>query len=357
MKLQCFPWVRTAWMAAAILLAAGCSTVAEPSRTETSMTPPGTPLAGTFKTKHVVILVMDGARYSETWGDPGHRYIPRIAGELAPQGVVFTNFRNQGKTETVPGHTALCTGVYQTKMNNGGKEIPSHPSLLQYLLRQTGAPASQAWINSSKDKLVVLADCTDPEWKGRFRPSTDCGKSGNGKGGYRDDSTTFVRAKEILHRDAPALLVINFKDPDSCGHENKWEAYLGAIRQTDSYAADLWGCIQADSVLRDSTALFIVNDHGRHTRDFKSHGDNCDGCRHILCVALGPDFPRGVVNEEPCGQIDIPATAAQLLGVEMPTGQGHTLPGLVPSLPASPAIAHPKDAPAKATPVSEKRAA
>jgi hypothetical protein len=319
MKSRCSFVARAGWlMLAAMVLSAGGAMAAEAAKDES------------FKTRHVVILVMDGARYTETWGDAEHKYIPRIFKELAPQGVVFTNFRNQGQTETVPGHTALCTGIYQTKMNNKGAELPDEPSIFQYLLKQTGCPASKAWIDSSKDKLVVLADCGNPAWKGKFRPSADCGKSGDGKGGYRNDGVTFTRAKEILTRDAPTIMIINFKDPDSCGHANKWKDYLAAIKQTDAYAADLWLHIQADATLKDSTALFVVNDHGRHTESFVKHGDNCDGCRHVLCVALGPDFPKGVVNPAECGQTDVTATAARLLNVDMPTGTGKSLPGLIP---------------------------
>ena len=60
-------------------------------------------------TQHVVIVVMDGARYTETWGDPTHSNIPQIATNLARRGVVLTNFYTDitdllnGKTETNPG--------------------------------------------------------------------------------------------------------------------------------------------------------------------------------------------------------------------------------------------------------------
>ena len=29
-----------------------------------------------FKAKRVIILVIDGARYTETWGEPNRKYIP-----------------------------------------------------------------------------------------------------------------------------------------------------------------------------------------------------------------------------------------------------------------------------------------
>ena len=46
-----------------------------------------------YKTKNIFIVVMDGARYSETWGDSKQQNIPRIR-QLALQGVICTEFYN-----------------------------------------------------------------------------------------------------------------------------------------------------------------------------------------------------------------------------------------------------------------------
>lgn len=282
------------------------------------------PASAAHKTKHVVVLVMDGARWTETWGETTHTNIPVIAKKFASQGVICTNFRNQGKTETNPGHVALCTGVYED-IKNDGSELPKHPSIFQYFLKQTGGAAELAWIESSKDKLGILSNCTDPQWAGKFRPQFSAGKNGDGTGGYRDDAVTFENVKKVLATKAPTILVINFKDPDSAGHAKKWDAYLKAIQTTDEYAGKIWDQIQADPKLKDQTTLFVVNDHGRHTQDFKSHGDDCEGCRHILWAAVGPDIKQGAICEKACDQRDVTATAAELLGVKMPTSEGKVL--------------------------------
>jgi predicted AlkP superfamily pyrophosphatase or phosphodiesterase len=278
--------------------------------------------AASFKTQHAVIVVMDGARYTETWGDPSRQYIPRIAQELAPQGVVLTQFKilPPGRTETNPGHATLTTGIYQSIQNNG-KEFPKNPSLFQVFLKQTGRPATDAWVITSKDKLFVLGDCTDPDWKGRYLPSLHCGINGDGTGGYREDSVTLAEAKKALLTHAPALALINFRGPDSLGHANDWPGYLASIRAVDGYVADLWNAIQTHPTLRNTTTLILTNDHGRHDDQhggFQNHGDDCEGCSHVLCVALGPDFKRGLISETPRQQTDVAATLAQLLGIKMP---------------------------------------
>ena len=63
------------------------------------------------KARHIIIAVIDGPRWSESWGDPLRANIPHQAKELLPQGTLYTNFRNSGWTYTTCGHTALTTGL------------------------------------------------------------------------------------------------------------------------------------------------------------------------------------------------------------------------------------------------------
>jgi len=56
-----------------------------------------------YKSEYFVILVIDGPRYTETYGDTGCTYIPNLCNTLMPQGTFFSNFRNNGPTFTVPG--------------------------------------------------------------------------------------------------------------------------------------------------------------------------------------------------------------------------------------------------------------
>src|SRR5690606_4502660 len=96
----------------------------------------------------------------------------------------------------------------------------------------------------------------------------------------------------------PVLTLINLLDIDVWGHANNWEKYIKAIKELDGFALDLWQTVQSDPEMRNQTALYITNDHGRHLdghKDgFKSHGDGCEGCRHISLLALGPDRKRVV---------------------------------------------------------------
>lgn len=279
-----------------------------------------------YKTQNVIIIVVDGPRYSETWGEPSRQYIPHRSAMLQ-QGVFCSKVYNNGTTSTNPGHTAICTGVYQN-INNGGAEYPAYPSIFQYWLKTFGRPDSESWIIATKDKLEVLSDCTDHTWKGTFRPKTDCGVNGLGTG-YREDSTTFKNAKIKLSTNHVRLALINFKQPDAAGHANDSSAYLQGIIDTDNYVYQIWQFLQNDNFYKDRTTLIITNDHGRHTAGyldgFISHGDNCDGCRHVEFFAMGPDFRQNYVSDITYEQIDIPATISQLMGFSMPTSTGKVM--------------------------------
>jgi hypothetical protein len=113
-----------------------------------------------YKTENVIVLIMDGPRYTETWGDSTHQYIPHMANDMAQHGVIYSDFRNNGPTYTNAGHTAICTGIYQ-RIDNMGKELPKKPSMFQYWLKAKGKPQNAAYVIASKDKLEILTNCKD----------------------------------------------------------------------------------------------------------------------------------------------------------------------------------------------------
>jgi hypothetical protein len=98
---------------------------------------------------------------------------------------------------------------------------------------------------------------------------------------------------------------------------------------TDAYIEQIWNFIQSDPVYQGKTTLFITNDHGRHlngvSNGFVSHGDDCDGCRHISLLAVGPDFHKGIDILNPREQIDLPTTIAHLMGFKMETAEGQVM--------------------------------
>jgi hypothetical protein len=269
-----------------------------------------------YKTEKVIIMVMDGPRYSETWGDPQHRFIPEMANKMAPEGAVFTNFYNNGPTYTVSGHTAITTGHYQD-LNNGGEVLPKHPSIFQ-LYQEQKKSTGKTGIIASKGKLHVLGDCKGCKLAGQSKPFINCGTDKKGNG-YREDKATFEEAMASLKTEKPDFLLIQFREPDVSGHAGDWEAYLKGISASDKYIAEVWDYVQNDPYYAGKTTIFVTNDHGRHLdghRDgFVSHGDKCKGCRHINLYASGPDFKKGIIVNNHYHLPDITRTTAELLGI------------------------------------------
>lgn len=264
-----------------------------------------------YKTENVVIVVIDGPRFKETWGDPDKKNIPYFSNELAAVGVHSSQFYNRGATYTTSGHTAITTGYYQW-MSNDGSEIPLYPSIFQSWLSHTGSSPKKAQIVTSKMKLQVLSDCTDPAWRGKFNPEI------NAKD--RSDLETMDVLLETMRQHHPRMVLVHFRGPDLHGHAADWSNYLSSIRETDELTFKLWQFIQKDSTYKDRTTLVVTNDHGRHhdtVRDgFVSHGDFCEGCMHINLYATGPDFKSNHVSGTPRESVDLAPTISELMGFE-----------------------------------------
>ena len=109
--------------------------------------------AGRYKAENVIIVVLDGVRWSESRGDPQHKCIPKLT-ELAKEGAVFTNYRNNGTTATNPGHATLMTGHYE-KIPNDGSDCAPHPTFMQLWRKQTGTPPEAAYVVTAKGKLAM----------------------------------------------------------------------------------------------------------------------------------------------------------------------------------------------------------
>ena len=296
------------------LLAASCSQNVKTQQAKVSC------FDNKYAAKNVILVVIDGPRMSETWGDPDHRYIPYLSNVLRDSVVIGSSFYNWGDTYTVPGHIALCTGHYEGKTNDGS-EYPVYPSLFQQYLSCASVSPTDAWIITSKTKLDILGNCEDLGFRNAFLPSVDAID--------RPDRETFLRSIEILDTYQPTLSLIQFKGPDARGHARDWPGYLESIIETDSLLFELIEYVRSHDHFKGTTAVFMTNDHGRHldgvADGFQSHGDHCQGCTHINFMAYGPDFHKGVVMKESYQLIDILPTVGKILGFESDYSQGRVI--------------------------------
>ena len=274
------------------------------------------------QTRHVVIVVLDGVRYSESFGDSTHANIPIIWNQLRPLGTLYTSFWNDGATMTNSGHASILSGVRE-KLKNNGTELSHHPTIFEYFRQQTGAPLNECWVVLGKSKLQMLAFSTHKQYGPSYGAAVKTSPT------EYDDRVALSNTSSVLTTYHPKLTIVNVPAPDPFAHDGFWEKYLLAIRQADTVIASIWSAIQSDLVLRDSTTLILTNDHGRHTTDYTDHGDDCLGCRHIMLLAIGPDTPPGVVDSEVHKQIDIAPTVGALLHFNTPYSEGSVLKSAV----------------------------
>jgi phosphopentomutase len=255
--------------------------------------------------QNVIVVVLDGARYSETFGADS-LYIPNIWNQLRPLGTIWTNVYNEGLTRTGPAHASIASGVWQT-IDNKGNGWSKHPTIFEYFRKYTNSSEQAAMVVVGKRKLDILTYSTHPDYGIKYKASYLI-RSG--------DTSVINTVKEVLTTNHPRLLMINMPSVDPAGHSGDWAEYIAALHIADSLIWNLWQTLQSDSIYRNNTTLFITNDHGRHDdahEGFEDHGDDCNGCRHVMLLAAGRGFTTNKVVKKKRTICDVAPTIGKLL--------------------------------------------
>lgn len=269
---------------------------------------------------NVVIVVIDGARYTETFGDPLHRYIPHIWNLLRPQGTIHTNVYNRGQTVTLGAHATMLTGnecwLDQGRVappyTEGDLSRPFTPTLFEHYRAVTGAPATKAWMIANHTAFLEgVTYSRHPQYGAAYAASWHLGPG--------SDYKMWSDLKEIMDQHQPELVFINLHQTDKYAHAGSWRKYVSHIATADRVVYELWRKIQRHPFYRNRTTLLVTNDHGRHTTDFTNHGDCCEGCQHVMLLALGPGISRGhEAGAVERGLQDIAATVGWLMDLPLP---------------------------------------
>jgi len=280
--------------------------------------------------EHAFIIVIDGIRASEGVGDPSYEFVSEMMEQLAPQGSLLTFMEVRGQTVTLPAHQEAVTGTYADYANFGpyeGREnyAPRTPTLFDVYRRQTGAPQESCWIVSNTYLVGPDADHT-------LMPgyASDGGAASIVDWSYTlEDSWVWERIEATLADHEVALMLVNLHEVDRIGHTADWDAYTDKILEASQTVTAFWDRLQADPVYAGNTALFVTTDHGRHldgeSTGWRSHGCQCQGCRQVFLLALGPGIREGFVSDEPCSFLDIAPTVAHLMDLPLPYHRGRVL--------------------------------
>ncbi len=273
--------------------------------------------------KYVFLIIIDGARYSETLGDASGKYTPRMLA-LSTQGTVIDSFINDSVTYTNRGIPAILGGSWSaprdTVINGVSTLYASVPSVWEYFRKKYHADSSSA---------IYFMRSIESPWLPSYHP--DYGPSywpwysleGN------SDIEVWHSAKSKILAYHPRLAVLYFTNVDDAGHAGDWPEYTNAISVVDSIVGALWDMIQADDVLKNKSTVIVTNDHGRHldtvSVGFSGHGDACWGCRHIMFLALGPDIKQGFHYSALKTIPDIAPTIGKILNFSTPYATGTPL--------------------------------
>ncbi len=281
-----------------------------------------------YKTRNVIVAVMDGVRYSETFGDATRSLIPKLAA-LEKQGTLFTDYRiaGPGVSVTRQGHSTMSTGTWQTVALAGARM--TMPSFFEYARNELGWKQSDCYAIFGKGPYSYADFSSFPTYGADYRPTFI---TGVGEGSMAGDDAVLEHVFEAMDKDKARLIFINFGYTDHIGHVGNFEQEKEAIRHCDAIFGKLWDKVQSTPGYKDATTVFFTNDHGRHNNrpdqpenGYNQHGDQCEGCRHIMLLAVGPDIKRGAVVKRETQQIDLCPTVGELLGFQTPFSKGSVL--------------------------------
>lgn len=271
---------------------------------------------------HVILVIIDGARYSETLGDSLGRYIPRMR-DLAQQGVVIDTMLNDSITVTKRAIPAIWSGSWSipkdTMVNGFLNQYATVPTVWEYFRKSRNVDSTHA--------LYIMKWLATPwiqSYYPQYGPSYWPWYVLQGT----TDLDVWQIAKSKLQSHHPELAVIYLPDVDSSPGRG-WAAYTQAIVTADSIVGMLWDYLQSDSIYRNTTSLIVTNDHGRHLEGiqngFVSHGDGCWGCRHIMFLGVGAGFKKGKHTSIRRAIPDIAPSIGALLQFPTPYASGKSM--------------------------------
>jgi hypothetical protein len=269
--------------------------------------------------QHVMLVVIDGARYTETLGDPLGRHVPRMA-ELARTGCAPGPILNTGDTVTIAGMSVIHTGAWDAWIEDAGtgevyQAVPTH---WEYFRKQAGMDESQAFYILEDYGEGVWKPSRDPDYGEAFWPTIVARGD--------TDQEVFENARMVLEQVQPAFAVVYLAAVDGAGHSGDWGEYTAALEAADAIVGHIWDLLQASPFYAGSTTLIVTSDHGRHDDahgGFDGHGDGCDGCRQVAFLAVGPQVDHACPPAYPPRTLaDITPTIGRILGTSAEKSEG-----------------------------------
>jgi hypothetical protein len=274
--------------------------------------------------KLLIVQFGGGTRYSESMGDPAHRFIPRLWKEMVPRGTLFTNMRVEGKVVHPNSTGSILSGHWEWADLDWTKPL-THPTVFEIHRRANGTGDLKAWAfvyasilakagesstagfgekfaanvvepptipraaAEEMDRLmqeaaaagtekvsldaieacaklarhashVSLAGLRSAEARAFVEKHYAAWKSGQGTTSH--DAFLTDGAIACMKAYAPDVLAVCFGEID-CAHYGSWSRYVEAIQRTDELTWHLWETVQSLEAYRGRTLVLVLPDHGR----------------------------------------------------------------------------------------------
>ena len=255
---------------------------------------------GRRRCRKFITIVIDGCR-ADRLLEADTPFIDKLRRE----GVDYTDTSTVYPARTVTGFSSMFTGAPPQAHGMSSNFVPSLGVKCESIfdsLRNGGMTG----------KLVGIAHLVDAF--GESDVETVTAVTNNDE---IDDALT-ARAKAVMERDDPDLLILQLLSVDQTGHARGSynSEYLAKIEESDRIIQEFLGWCESNGYMDGATVL-ITADHGQGI-GIGGHGHMTPSERYVPCIMWGEGVEETGPVDEPRSVMDVAATIAYFLGVEPP---------------------------------------
>jgi hypothetical protein len=287
------------------------------------------------------MIVMNGVRYKDSYGEKNHLYFDNIWNKLKPQGTICTKFVNKEVGLPIPTQASMLTGVWHVFKNPFSKTVrPGFPTLFEYWNSSKKDSMNPVYFASSKPEFEILTYSKFEGFGKKFAPVYD-----DEKNEKVNENAIYEKALPYITEKHPSFVYLSLNGGggthspdkeltadcplegqiDACGGSEGLNAYYESIILMDQIVYDLWDRIQQDEFYKNKTVLMVMSSHGRHTHEYYGYGDKCKGCTELFFLVIGPGIKKDFVSTKQRMLIDVCKTAGALVGVPTPHAKGEIM--------------------------------
>jgi hypothetical protein len=285
--------------------------------------------------KNVFIIILNSVRYSDAFGDKRHLYIENLWETIRPRGTLCGNVYNNSVTLPFPAQSVLLTGA-----SNADAGTTPNPTLFEYYRKQTGASKEKVLFAISDSSFAALACGNSADYGSAYAPTILENYTGE-----TDGNAIYKKTVTYIKEHHPSLVVLSLTTgkpvhhhitekeckvlsrglKDECGSAESLNMYYEGIILDDMIIMKLWEILQTDEMYKGTTVFLVVSSQGRHTDDYTSYGDNCEGCSRLLFCIAGPGIVKNHISGKKRYLTDVLPTIGKVMGIKSEHATGNIM--------------------------------